>query len=103
MALQSLLYHGFGLKEVEYVKTEYEGGDIIFHIRTKADKLCCSSCGSHNVNRKGKLNRKFKTVGIGLKPVYLQVQVQRILCKDCNVVRQEKLKFADEKKLLPIR
>lgn len=56
-----------------------------------------------HVIRKGKLSKKFKTVGIGLKPVYLQVEVQRLLCKDCKVVRQEKLKFADEKQLLPIR
>ena len=103
MAIQSLLYHGFGLKGIEYLRTEYEGGDIIFHIRTKADKLCCSSCGSSNVMRKGKINRKLKTVGIGLKPVYLQVEVQRLLCKDCKVVRQEKLRFADEKKVLAIR
>ncbi len=72
MSIQSLLYHGFGLKDIEYLRTEYEGGDIIFHICTKADKLCCSSCGSSNVMRKGKINRKLKTVGIGLKPVYLR-------------------------------
>ncbi len=46
--------------------------DIVFHICSKADKLCCSSCGSSNVMRKGKINRKLKTVGIGLKPVYLR-------------------------------
>jgi transposase len=103
MAIQSLLYHGFGLKEIEYIKTEYAGGDIIFHVRTKENKLRCSSCGSSNVIRKGKISRKFKTVGIGLKPVYLKVEIQRLQCKDCKVVRQEKLKFADEKKLLLIR
>lgn len=103
MAIQSLLYHGFGLKDIEYLKTDYEGGEVIFHIRTKGDKLYCSSCGSSNVIRKGKLSRRFKTVGIGLKPVYLQVEIQRLLCKDCKVIRQEKLKFADEKKLLPTR
>lgn len=102
MAIQSLLYHGFGLRDLEYLRTVYEGGDIIFHVRTKGDKLCCSSCGSSNVIRKGKLPRKFKTVSIGLKPVYLQVDIQRLQCKDCQVIRQEKLSFADEKKLIPI-
>jgi len=49
----SLLYHGFGLKDQEYLKTEYAKGSVIFHIRTKPSRLCCSSCGSDNVVRKG--------------------------------------------------
>jgi transposase len=102
MGLQSLLYHGFGLKDVDYLKTEYVDGEIIFHIKTKESKLCCSNCGSANVVRKGTLSRKFKTVAIGLKPVFLQMEVQRLQCKDCHVVRQEKLHFADEKKVTPI-
>lgn len=101
--MQSLLYHGFGLRDVEYIKTEYENGEVIFHIRTKADKLCCSVCGSRQVIRKGKLYRKFKTVNIGLKPVYLHAEIQRLHCKDCGATRQEKIHFADEKKLTPIQ
>jgi len=78
--------------------------EILFFIfAPKQISYVVSSCGSSNVMRKGKLNRKLKTVGIGLKPVYLQVEVQRLLCKDCKVVRQEKLRFADEKKVLAIR
>ncbi len=53
MAIQSLLYNGFGLKGIEYLRTEYEGGDIIFHIRTKADKLCCSSMRQRQCDTKG--------------------------------------------------
>ncbi len=78
--------------------------EILFFIfAPKQISYAVRQCGSGNVIRKGKLSRKLKTIGIGLKPVYLQVEVQRLLCKDCKVVRQEKLRFADEKKLLPIR
>ena len=102
MGIQSLLYHGFGLKDQEYLKTTYEGGDIFFHIRTKSDKLRCCDCGSSNVVMKGKQSRKFKTLSIGLKPVFLIADVQRLQCKDCGCLKQEKLSYVDEKKVIPV-
>jgi len=98
----SLLYHGFGLKNQEYLKTDYEKGSIIFHVRTKPSVLCCSACGSHNVVRKGLNKRKFRTLSIGLKPVYLLAHLQRLYCRDCGLTRQESVSFADEKKVTPI-
>jgi len=29
----SLLYHGFGVRDYRYVKTEYVGGGVVFAIR----------------------------------------------------------------------
>lgn len=98
----SLLYHGFGLKNQEYLKTEYEKGSIIFHVRTKDSSLCCSACGSYNVVRKGVNERTFRTLPIGLKPVYLKAYLQRLYCNDCGVTRQESIAFADEKKVTPV-
>lgn len=98
----SLLYHGFGLKHQEYLKTEYDKGSVIFHIRTKAPNLCCSGCGSHNVVRKGINKRKFRTLPIGLKTVYLIAHLQRLYCNDCGITRQETVHFANEKKVTPV-
>ena len=97
----SLLYHAFGLTDLEYIKTEYKGGTIIFHVRTKEDKLRCSNCQSYHVIKKGFVERTFRTVPIGLKPVYLKARIQRLMCKDCGVIRQEHIRFADEKKAIP--
>jgi transposase len=102
MGIQSLLYHGFGLKDQEYIKTSYDDGEIVFHIRTKAGKLRCCDCGSSNVILKGKQIRKFKTLSIGLKPVFLEAEVQRLECKDCGSLKQEKLSYVDEKKVIPV-
>jgi transposase len=102
MGIQSLLYHGFGIKDQEYLKTTYAGGDIFFHIRTKSDKLRCGECGSANVIHKGKQIRKFKTLNIGLKPVFLIAEVHRLQCKDCGCLKQEKLSYVDEKKVTPV-
>ena len=98
----SLLSHAFGLTDQQYLKTEYKEGTVIFHIRTKDSKLLCSSCGSHNVIKKGTVERLFRTLPIGLKPVYLLAHVQRLQCNDCGLIRQERLKYADEKKAIPV-
>jgi len=98
----SLLYHGFGLNDQEYLKTEYKEGSVIFHIQTKADKLKCRNCGSHKVIKKGFVTRTFRTIPIGLKPVYLKAKIQRLECKDCGCIRQERIVFADEKKAIPV-
>ncbi|WP_289055642.1 transposase family protein [Carboxylicivirga marina] len=96
-----LLHHGFGLNDQEYLKTEYKGGVVYFHIRTNEEKLQCSQCHSFNVIKKGTIERLFLTVPIGLKPVMLKAQIQRLECKDCGLVRQERIRFAEEKKATP--
>ena len=100
MSLQSLLYHAFGLKDQEYLKTEYESGNVIIHVQTKEQFICCSSCGSKDVIRKGVIERRFRTVSIGLKPVFLHARIQRLHCRVCDQTLQEKLSFADEKKTI---
>jgi uncharacterized Zn finger protein len=98
----SLLYHGFGLIDQEYLKTEYTGGTVIFHIQTKEKRLRCKHCGSKNVIKRGSLQRDFRGVSIGLKPVVFRAKVQRLECKDCGSLNQEKIKYADKKKVTPI-
>jgi len=98
----SLLYHGFGLVDQDYLKTEYTGGTVIFHIRTKEKRLRCSQCGSKDVIKRGSVQRDFRGVPIGLKPVVFRAKVQRLECRDCGSVNQEEIKYADKKKVTPI-
>ena len=98
----SLLYHCFGLYDQEYIKTEYHSGCTFFHIRTKWDKLQCSECNSFKVIKKGTIQRTFRTVPIGLKPTYLIAQIQRLKCKECGALKQERIRFADKKKAIPV-
>ena len=98
----SLLSHAFGLTTQEYLKTEYKEGKVIFHIQTKEDKLQCSNCGSFHVIKKGSVTRMFRTVPIGLKPVFLKAKIQRLKCKECGIIRQENIRYAEEKKATPI-
>ena len=91
----SFLYHGFGLVGYTYVRTEYQGGNVIFTIRHKRDKLYCPECESKNIVLRGCTQRRFRTVPIGSKAIYLDLDVQRVACVRCNTVRQVDLGFAD--------
>jgi transposase len=102
MSSTSFLYHAYGLKEVDYVKTEYKEGKVYFTVQTKAEALCCSACGSKDVVKKGYLERSFKALPIGFREVIIIGRIQRLACKECGVIRQEKLAYADLKKLSPI-
>ena len=102
MSSTSFLYHALGLRDQEYLKTEYLGGNVYFHVKTKDKLLKCSACGSSDVIKRGSTDRIFRTLPLGLKPLYLVAKVQRLECKSCGVVRQETLKFAQEKKAIPL-
>jgi transposase len=94
----SLLYHAFGLVGYRYVKQSFQGGRVTFCIERPRERQRCSSCGSAEVWGQGSVERTFRSVPIGPKPVLLQVKVPRVLCFGCGQVRQVKLGFADPRK-----
>jgi len=71
------------------------GGEVIFTIEQPRESYCCSACGSDDVIGRGQTPRRFRTVPIGGKPVYLAFAVPRVECHGCGVVRQVKIAFAD--------
>jgi transposase len=94
----SLLYHAFGLVGYRHVRQHFHEGRVIFDIEQPRERLRCSHCGSAAVWAQGSVDRTFRTVSIGSKPVLLHFQVPRVRCFDCGLVRQVKLGFADPKK-----
>lgn len=94
----SLLYHGFGLIKQQCLKIEYEKRTIIFHIQTKPEELRCSNCNSYQVKNRGFKIRRFKAQPLGRKQILLRAKIQRLECKECGLIRQEPIKYADYKK-----
>jgi transposase len=94
----SLLYHGFGIQGYQYKRTEYSGGAVIFTIEHKREELACPHCSSRKVIRRGKVTRRFRTVPIGRKSVWISLAIQRVFCLACFVVRQSELGFADHRR-----
>lgn len=94
----SILYHGFGIHGYRYTKTEYQQGALVFSIEKEATSLRCPCCKGAQVIRKGTVLRWFHTLPIGSKQVYLKLQVPRVMCRACGVVRQITLGFADARR-----
>jgi transposase len=91
----SLLYHALGVVGYHYGSQRFEEGRVIFRIEKPRERLRCPGCGSDEVWAQGGVERTFRTVPIGAKPVLLQLKVR---CFACGTVRQIKLGFADPKK-----
>ena len=83
-----------GICKCQFVKEIKKNGIIFHHIRYDGE-LECPCCGSRNVIRKGIVHRSIQGVPIRLTPVYLELDIPRIQCKDCQKVRQIKISFAD--------
>jgi transposase len=94
----SLLYHAFGLVGYRYVRQEFREGRMVFRIEQPRQRLRCPDCGGDNVWAQGGVERTFRAVPIGRKPVLLQFKVPRVHCFACGRVLQVKLPFADPKK-----
>ncbi len=91
----SLLYRVFGVRGYHYVKTEYVEGGVTFTIEQPRESYQCPICGSEDVIGRGQKLRRFRTVSIGGKPVYLALAVPRVECRACGAVRRVKMGFAD--------
>lgn len=82
---QRLLHHTFGVREgYTYRSTKYVEGRVEFHLEVKEKMLVCPQCGSKEVWRRGKRERRIKSVPIGFKDVVLVAEVPRCECRGCG-------------------
>jgi len=93
----SILYHGWGVRGYVCERGAFVEGGLVFHVRQKT-RLRCPVCRSAQVIGRGTVERRFKTVPIGLKPVTLVLPVQRVECHVCQAVRQVAVQFADARR-----
>ena len=91
----SLLYHGFGISGYRYVRTHYREGGVIFTITRKKFSVRCPVCKSKNIIRHGSLPRWLRCIPIGRKATYIRTDIPRLECKECKMVRQSEIGFAD--------
>ena len=94
----SLLYHAFGIRGYDYVRTDYQGGEVIFTIHQDPDDCRCSACGSREVTSRGHAQRQFVSLPIGGRKTSVALPIPRVACRDCGRVRQVKVPFADPRR-----
>jgi transposase len=90
----NILYHGFGIHGYQHVHTKFNNGGIQFRVRQHVFNLRCPVCGSYKVKRRGQVMRRFRTVPIDSKPVWIELLVPQVLCLLCGIIRQVRVKFA---------
>jgi transposase len=91
----SLLYHTFGIRGYYYTRTDYQGGQTIFTIRQEFETCRCSACGSPQVQSRGQVERRFKTLPVGNRSTFVVLPIPRVECQTCGLVRQVEVPFAD--------
>lgn len=94
----SLLYHGFAIRGYQYVRTQYQGGEVIFTVRQSLQSCRCSACGSHEVQPRGHVERRFRSLPIGSRATSVILPIPRVECQACGVVRQVEVAFADPRR-----
>ena len=87
----SHLYHLFGINQVQYLKTVFDGGCTVLHAAIDPNAIKCPDCRSRRVIRFGQTPRTFKMLSVGHKKVALAVSIARICCHDCGAVKQIRL------------
>ena len=97
----SLLYHAFGIRGYEYIRTDYQGGATIFTIRQDPEDCRCSACGSREVISRGHAERQFTALPIGSRKTTVALPIPRVECRACGAVRQVEVPFADPSAATP--
>jgi transposase len=95
---QSLLYHTFRIRGYRLKKTEFDGGNTLFHVTPQRSSLCCSECGVDNVIRRGETTRWFRNLPVGGRVTWLIATIPRVECHECGVCRQIKTGFSEPRR-----
>lgn len=93
----SILYHAFGLKDVEYHSTYYIGNSVILSATMKDKFAKCPDCGSRQSVMKGKKERWLRMSPCGRKQSFLKLLIHRLLCSHCGKLWWPQLSFTDGK------
>jgi transposase len=94
----SLLYHAFGIRGYQYTRTDYQNGQVIFTIHQDPKTCRCLACGSPDVQSRGRVERRFRTLPIGSRATFVDLPIPRVECRACGVVRQVEIPFADPRR-----
>jgi transposase len=99
-----LLHEIFGVsKSYRATRTEIREGGVYVAIEPLEKLFRCAKCRSRNVIRKGKRTRRVQTLPIGFHPVYLDVEVPRCQCKDCQHIFELAPPFVQTTRITPKR
>lgn len=97
----NLLFHGFGLLDFNYIKTEYKTEGLFFCVENKESK--CRKCESSNVIKKGNKIRLFKMISNRFKPSFIKAKLNDLECQCCGESWPEQISIPNNEKFIPMQ
>ena len=94
----SLLYRIFNLWGYVQQTVRFWKGGIVFVLSLRREAINCPECGYMEIIRQGTVTRRLRSVPIGKKPIWFEVEFQRVECRRCGVLRLTGLGIADPKR-----
>jgi len=95
---QQWLYPIFRIYGYRVTKCEPDERCLRLSIEPQPHKVCCSQCRSRDVIRRGEQVRGVRNVPVGGIVSWLRIQIPRVECRSCGVVRQIRLGLAEERR-----
>jgi transposase len=92
------LYHAFGVRGYRYVRSEFVGGEVHFTVEQERAEMRCRACQADDVIARGKVVRRFRSVPIGGRRVWVILPIQRVWCRRCGLIQQVDVAFADRRR-----
>ena len=90
----TLLYQVYSIRGYGYRSMKSVPGGVEFTIVQPRDRCRCAACEGSNVILKGVKKRRFHAPPMGKKRVTIVLDVPRVECRDCGVLRQVDIGFA---------
>jgi len=94
----SAMYHVYGARTYRYLKAEFRGGAVYYHIEKKDRHRRCVECGGRDVTFDSRDVVTVKTVPSGSKQIFLVLHLRVLKCRDCGARRQESRDVAEPRK-----
>jgi transposase len=94
----SELYQIDKLKSIIHKSTTYKGGDVFIHAVAKKYANCCPVCGSMEVVSRGCVKRTMHLKPTGDTKRFLVIDIPRVECYKCDIIRQVDLKISSPRK-----
>jgi len=98
MATNSDLYHAYGIRGFDVVKTDYAGRATALHIQYARSSVRCPKCLRTDIIKNGAGSRTFRLPPTGKRPAFAVLQTQRIRCPHCRFKGQLPIPFADPRR-----
>lgn len=98
MSASTALYHVLGVSGYQVKEIEQDETRLLLHIEPAPRLVRCPNCKGKNVIRRGSQERWFRNLPIGQDCTWFIADIPRVECRDCKLVRQIDVPFADRRR-----